>query len=270
MNENNSSIIYEALSEYEDQSKVILFDNKEFSAEQEQFIRGYLCGKNNSEMIDKHSDKLISKQLMSIRSKYSEPIVELLADEGQLYHGDLAERLKISPSSLNVVIKKMQECNPPVIETIQNGKYKIYTVPTSVKKYIINKRKQRNSGFSIITNENSEKMAVNSDDLFLSLQRFVEVAGTIWKERLNILLQNPERESDINVREAFEMLKPAFVKVLRYDGDEYRELKRFINNDVLMFLIERYVEEIGQCEELLEQLTDCENGERLLRHIKID
>ena len=84
----------------------------------------------------------IKRQIIGIRSKYSERILELLAQEGELYHGDLSEKLNMSPSGLNAIIRKMQECDPPIIEIMQIGKYKIYTLPAAVKEYIENKKNE--------------------------------------------------------------------------------------------------------------------------------
>ena len=84
-------------------------------------------------MNEKVDYKIIQQQIIQSRTKYCEPILKLLFQEGELYHGDLADKLKVSPSGLNNVIKKIMETNPPLIIVNQIGKYKIYTLPDYVK-----------------------------------------------------------------------------------------------------------------------------------------
>lgn len=123
-------------------------------------------------------DDSIRKQIMGIRSKYCERILELLAVEGELYHGDLSEKLNMSPSGLSVIIKKMQDCDPPIIEIMQIGKYKIYTLPPKVKEYIEANlmEKKRNEKDAKAGREN-EQDVVGEDDILLCMQHFVEKAG---------------------------------------------------------------------------------------------
>ena len=169
-------------------------------------------------------DDTIRKQIIGIRSKYCEPILELLAAEGELYHGDLAEKLNMSPSGLNVIIKKMLECDPPIIEVMQIGKYKIYTIPSAVKEYIENRNSMKKKA---VDSENDE-------NILLCLQHFVEKAGEKWKDIFNLLLQGVEDGIDDSVKEHFARLMRNIVEASKYNEGEMREVNRFLHNDVLV------------------------------------
>lgn len=173
---------------------------------------------------------VIRNQIIQSRTKYCEPILKLLAEEGELYHGDLADKLKISPSGLNSVIKKIQEANPSLIIVNQIGKYKIYTLPDYVKEYFQNKH----GGIS--------NVVVNNDNLFLSFQMFIDSAGANWKIQLNLLLQNEEddvsEETIIRFKRLISLLKNAYNNL---DSD-WKKVIKFLNNDVLEFLIQEYEE----------------------------
>lgn len=203
-------------------------------------------------------DDTIRKQIMGIRSKYCESILEILASEGELYHGDLADKLKMTPSGLNVIIKKMLECDPPIIEVMQIGKYKIYTIPPAVKEYIENK--------------GSNKKKVDDTDcdeiksVLLCFQHFIEKAGVKWKDLLNLLLQGNEDDVDDSVKDCFANLMRNIVNASKYNEDELQEAKKFLNNDVLEYLIQSYIDELRECENVLEEISQRENGMKLLRH----
>lgn len=205
----------------------------------------------------------IRRQIMSIRSKYCEPILELLAREGELYHGDLSEKLNMSPSGLNVIIKKMQECDPPIIEILQIGKYKIYTLPPSVKEYM-ESRREAGSGRGGSAEKTEETVVDKEQNVLLSLQHFADKAGAQWKDMLNLLLQDRAYEGDAGIRSQFAELMRAVVFAGKYREEDIERLKEFIRNDVLNRLLEEYLEEVRECERHFAGLD-----ERLRRHVII-
>ena len=174
----------------------------------------------------------IRRQIMGIRSKYCEPILELLAREGELYHGDLSEKLNMSPSGLNVIIKKMQECDPPIIEILQIGKYKIYTLPPSVKEYM-ESRREAGGGRGGSAEKTEETVVDEEQNVLLSLQHFADKAGAQWKDMLNLLLQDRAYEADAGIRSQFAKLMRAVVFAGKYREEDIERLKEFIRNDVL-------------------------------------
>lgn len=213
-------------------------------------------------------DDSIRKQIIGIRSKYCEPILEILAKEGELYHGDLAEKLNMSPSGLNGIIKKMLECNPPIIEVMEIGKYKIYTLPPSVKEYIENKfdkdannLRKDNAGTANVFDE--------TESIMLTLQHFSEKAGRQWRDKLNLLLQGKDDDIDAETAEQYRRLMKKIVYASKYNEDEFQQLKNFLHNEVLEYLVQSYLDELKECEELLTEISYRENGKNLLRHIEL-
>ena len=56
--------------------------------------------------------------------------------------------------------------------------------------------------------------------------------------------------------------------LFRSDLDAVRELRRFLNNDVLVYLLERYLEIEKEADAVIEGIRIKEGGTRLLQHIK--
>ncbi len=251
-----------ALKEYEKKRIVIPPEEIELDEEQEWFLQGYICGKSGQKETAEEGEGDIRRQILQIRSKYCEPILEILAQEGELYHGDLAERLEIAPSGLNAVIKKMLDCSPPIIGLMEIGKYKIYTLPPRMKNYMMNRSGDSKYG------EASKWEGEEGENLFLCLQHFIEAAGIQWKDRLNLLLQEKQQEKDKKVKDKFQTLMKAAMYAFQYDLDAVRELRRFLNNDVLVYLLERYLEIEKEADAVIEGIRIKEGGTRLLQHIK--
>lgn len=169
----------------------------------------------------------IQQQIIQSRTKYCERILKLLYQEGELYHGDLADKLQVSPSGLHAVIKKILETTPPLIVVNQIGKYKIYTLPDYVKKYFGNEHN------TVIT---------NNDNLFLNLQIFIDSAGEEWKEQMNLLLQHEEDDISDETIAQFKKLAILLVNSYKNWDSDWKKVIRFFNNDVLEFLIREYEE----------------------------
>ncbi len=250
-----------ALKEYEKKRIVIPPEEIELDDEQEWFLQGYICGKSGQRELPEEGEGDIRRQILQIRSKYCERILEILAQEGELYHGDLAERLDIAPSGLNAVVKKMLDSSPPIIELMEIGKYKIYTLPPRMKNYMLNKRDDNKCS------EISKREGKEEENLFLCLQHFIEIAGTRWKDRLNLMLQEKQQEKDKRVENEFRILMKAVAHAFQYDLDEVSELKRFLGNDALIYLLKRYLEIEKEAEEVIEGIRMKEGGTRLLQHI---
>lgn len=178
-------------------------------------------------MSEKIDYKTIQQQIIQSRTKYCEPILKLLYQEGELYHGDLADKLDVSPSGLHNVIKKIMETNPPLIIVNQIGKYKIYTLPEYVKEYFCSEQK------TIIADNNN---------LFLNLQIFIECAGGDWKKQMNLLLQHEEDDISEETITQFNNLITLLLNAFKSWDSDWKKVVRFLNNDVLEFLIKEYKE----------------------------
>lgn len=245
------------LNSYEEEQEVVFPADVELSDEQKYFVRGYLCANGeNVESGTQKTDDAVRKQILQVRSKYCEPILELLAREGELYHGDLAEKMEMTPSGLNAIIKKMQEGDTTLIETMEIGKYKIYTIPDSVKNYMKNKNRS-------VDNRPVRKERGNGD-LLLALQHFIESVGDGWKDKLNLFLQGEidENGKDKNAYDKF----VEQVRQTEQEGEDYIAMKEILNNEVLIYLLERYIVELKECEKIMEEIGRRKNGKKLLRH----
>lgn len=247
------------LDVYDRREEFTFPEEMELDEKQKEFLKGYLCAQiDETEESGEEKEEQIRQQILQVRSKYCEGILESLFYEGELYHGDLAEKMKISPSGLNSIIKKMQEGDIPIINMTQIGKYKIYTLPDEVRKYMEKKShpKQRK-------NIDSTKYSRN---LLLCLQQFVEKTDSNWRETLNQLLQGDDEEMSEEIKDSFCDLMMQIQWAEKNNEDSFVEVKRILKNDVLIYLLEEYLEEIRECELIKEEILSRKNGKKLLRH----
>ncbi|MEZ3506547.1 MAG: winged helix-turn-helix domain-containing protein [Lachnospiraceae bacterium] len=248
------------LKEYQSEEELFFPEETELDERQEQFIKGYLRAQQKNKGTFETEEE-VRQQILQVRSKYCEPILDLLFQEGELYHGDLADKLELSPSGLNAIIKKMVESTPPIIEMMQIGKYKIYFLPDAVRKYMDNRNQPKES--------RKPDHRMSEGNLLLSLQHFVEIVNGNWKDELNLLLQGENTEAEDNICRSFQELMELTKQAEEYDRTGYDQLKKAMGNDVLSFLLDEYMEEIRECNSILEEIRQRENGEKLIRHFKM-
>lgn len=179
-----------------------------------------------------YDDKSIDKQVQEINSKHCIPILLIIYENEGITQGDLALRLELLPSGLNAVVKKMERCNIPLVEVTQIGKYKKYSLPEYMKRYLINLKKEK---------KDSLKQR-QEDNLFLLLQRFVDEAGEDWKEIMNFLLLKEEIDFSTGIeKKFFDFINLLKKKTINCD-EGVLEIRAFIRNEVLLYLIDKYIE----------------------------
>lgn len=254
-------LLNQILEKYElDENRDIIYDDLELDEFQKQYLAGYLSGMTRGRGTSVQSD-LITEQINQVRSKYCEPILAMLEEEGNLYHGDLAEKLGLSPSGLSAIIKKMQESKIPLIQTSQIGKYKIYSLSDEMKGYINKKAPSESRGTGI-------KRANVPVNLFLPLQRFAEEGGELWKELLNSLLQGESAGCSESAIEAFYEFMELVTRLPSGNSGELKKIHVFLKNDVLSYLLEEYIKAVLQYRDYLDSMKDSGNYNRDMGIIK--
>ncbi len=255
----NDELIGRILRQYDAFIESGVLDDVKVEGERKLFVQGYLCSIMQRENMQKTGDSLIRSQIIQTRSKYCEPVLELLASEGELYHGDLADKLNLSPSGLNAIIKKMQETEIPIIQTTQIGKYKIYSLPDNVKDFILKKEQANDLEEEL---EADDRCSMEKDkqipDIFLYLQHFVELAGEHWKDDLSLLFRGMEENFSTEIREAFAAFTDALRIIYQEDQEKKNDLKRIFHNDVLVFFMEDYMKNYDLRKELDRRKADGE------------
>lgn len=247
----NDELIERILRQYDAFMESGVLDDIKMDEEKKRFVQGYLCSMMQRDNMRKNDDSLIRSQIIQTRSKYCEPVLELLASEGELYHGDLADKLDLSPSGLNAIIKKMQETEIPIIKTTQIGKYKIYSLPENVRDYILKKGRTDGPEEEPEVNEmHQPERDKKIPDIFLCLQHFAELAGKDWKDDLNLLFRGMEERYSAEIREAFGVFADALQVIYQEDQEKIEDLRRILHNDVLAFFMEDYMKNYDLRKEL--------------------
>lgn len=200
--------------------------------------------------------EMVREQIYRVRSKYCEPILQLLAKEGKLYHGDLAEKLDISPSGLNAIIKKINESDIPLIITEQIGKYKIYSLSQEAKDYFCNYE------------ELAEGSYKNEKKVFVALQKLIDVLEENWREKLNRLLCGEYKNMDEAVKSMFQTFIGNMLDVKQDCPEQYQEVLLFLKNEMLIYLLEKYLQKAERFETLLLEEIEYEYKNRDLEIIR--
>lgn len=145
-----------------------------------------------------YTSKKLAKALARPRTAYKDQILEILYKEGPLLHKALAEKLKITPSNLSNVIRRLNNEEVPLIEETLAGKYKYYTLNRSGRNYIKEKAKQEIPFIVRITQQPTSKsrefinaFQKSSSNLNLDLKRQIKS----YQEKQSLQTTSPERFS---------------------------------------------------------------------------
>lgn len=179
----------------------------------------------------------IEWEISQIRSKYGEKILNILKEERTMYHGDLAVRLSVSPSGLNAIIKKMLDVEIPLLMVEQIGKFKKYSLSEAAREYMDGKESVQHAAEKEVQRDDGQ-------DLFIPMQRFVEAAYEPWRECLNRLLCGEEAGISGELQEAFDALMKQIEELYAVHNPQLDQLRRFIKNEVVVYLLDQYLEEL--------------------------
>jgi hypothetical protein len=172
----------------------------------------------------------MEQEISQVRTKYCERILNLLEEEGTLYHGDLAKKLSLSPSGLNAIIRKMMEPNN-LIHIDDVGKYKIYSLSDDMKNYF----RLKKQAHIVPISDSRERQG-----LFLPLQHFAACAGKQWMDALNVCLTGENAEESQEVKDAFDVFIRQVEKMNDY---ERNQIEQILENDILIRVLRMYLAE---------------------------
>jgi len=173
----------------------------------------------------------IERQIQNINSKHCKTILSVINSEDGISQGELAKKLNLLPSGLSVVLKKMEFGEFPLVCVHQIGKYRRYSLPEYVQDYL-----------NELNGVEQNKDNTENESLFLLLQRFVECSGEKWKEEMNRLLLSEEiDQQNLKAKVFVDFMEVMKEKTIKED-DSVNDIKQFIHNEVLIYLIEKYVE----------------------------
>lgn len=180
-----------------------------------------------------YDNKSIKRQIQEVNSKHCLPILSAINKDNGISQGELALKMNLLPSGLSAVIKKMENCDIPLVIVTQTGKYRRYSLPEYMERYLAEQEKEKSG-------ERTQRM--QKENLFLLLQRFVEEAGSDWKGTMNFLLQNEEIDDSSSIGKTFTAFINQMKKRTIAHDEGVDEIRVFINNDVLLYLIDKYIE----------------------------
>lgn len=141
--------------------------------------------------------------IAQIRQKYRDPLLMEIYESGRIIHAGLANRLSVSVSGLNAIIKKMNEVPIKPIRETKAGKFKFYTLTGDGKKYV-----ESTLLPSVISNRRDSEEVHN---LFLLLAMYKDQHQDAWCKNLKIFLEKESESADtaddVNKSDEYELLQ---------------------------------------------------------------
>lgn len=127
---------------------------------------------------NKHAE---SEFILQIKQKYRDSVLMEIHESGRILHAELANRIAVSASGLNAIIKKMNEYTQKTIRETKAGKFKIYTLTKESTKYIENVILP-----SMVDNKQDEEDVHN---LFSLLSVYKDKNNGVWIKELTKLIE---------------------------------------------------------------------------------
>ena len=83
---------------------------------------------------------------------------------------------------------------------------------------------------------------LKEENLFVLLQHFVDLVGDEWRDTMNLLLQSEEVDESSEVGKLFLNIVSIWKKKEEIKDEEIQAVRNFIRNEVLLYLIDKYIE----------------------------
>lgn len=128
------------------------------------------------------------KRIAEIKQKYKDMLLLDLYVNRTSFHADLANRLKLSASGLNAVIKKVNDTNEKLINDIKSGKNKFYSLSNCANEYV------EMMLLPEITEKTEDKDIVYH--ILDILSDFKDKYNGTWENQLSELLKAETREAE--------------------------------------------------------------------------
>lgn len=180
--------------------------------------------------------------IAQIKQKYRDPLLMEIYESGRIIHAGLANRLPVSVSGLNAIIKKMNEAPIQPIRETKAGKFKFYTLTGEGKKYV-----ESTLLPSVISNRRDSEEVHN---LFSLLAMYKDQHQDTWCKNIKMFLEK-EREStdtvdDVNRSDEYELLQ-AFGQFYRRENGKAGKLLELIVADkelrqcIILYFNNKYI-----------------------------
>ncbi len=157
--------------------------------------------------------------IAQIKQKYRDSLLMEIYESGRIIHAGLANRLPVSASGLNAIIKKMNEASIQPIRETKAGKFKFYTLTEDGKKYV-----ESTLLPSVISNRRDSEEVHN---LFLLLAMYKDQHQETWCKNLKMFLEKESKiadiSDDVNKSDEYELLQ-AFGQFYRREDSKAGKL----------------------------------------------
>lgn len=174
---------------------------------------------NEWDRLDGASENKAVALISQIKQKYRDSVLLEIYENDRILHAELANRISISASGLNAVIKKMNDGPVKTIREIKAGKFKFYALTKEGIGYV----ETMILPSLIVSGQDAEEV----HNLLHLLALYKDKNPDVWIERLEKISEEeyvePENDEDTVSALGYELLK-AFGQFYRREADKAQKL----------------------------------------------
>lgn len=177
-----------------------------------------------------------------IKQKYRDPLLMEIYESGRIVHAGLANRISVSVSGLNAIIKKMNEAPICPIRETKAGKFKFYTLTEDGKKYV-----EATLLSSVISNRRDGEEVHN---LFLLMAMYKDQHQDVWCKNIKMFLEQESKIVDtadgVDKSDEYELLQ-AFGQFYRRENSKAEKLLELsvadkeLRQSIILYFDNKYI-----------------------------
>lgn len=179
--------------------------------------------------------------ISQIKQKYKDQVLIEIYESGRILHAELANRIPISASGLNAVIKKINEFRIKAVRETKAGKFKFYTLTKEGLNYI------ENIVLPLLISSKQDEEAVHN--LFHLIALYKDKNPETWVAGLSQIIKNKEEEKEIDTKGSGALGCELLEELGRFYQSDKEKAKRLlelgmaekeIRNDILLYFEKEY------------------------------
>lgn len=214
--------------------------------------------KRTMDAVGKQTDK--EETIYSLKQKYKDALLFEIYEDENILHSVLANRISVSASGLNAIIKKLNEVQPPPIHINKQGKFTLYSLGETGKAYV-----ESELMYSMISDSDDENIVHN---IFRLLRTFKDQHPQKWMSILKSILN--EEEGWDKYEEGFGFIKELGNYYLKSSDKAENLLSLAVVDRTLQKKIVEYIKENRNFENAWEVLNYWEQEDTLELYRLVD
>lgn len=151
--------------------------------------------------------------ILQIKQKYRDQVFMEIHESGRILHAQLANRISVSASGLNAIVKKLNEISVKTIHETKAGKFKFYTLTGECDKYV------KSVILPTVISDKQDEEEVHN--LFNLLSVYKDKNQEVWQDKIMKLLEKKPTDDE----ETLDMSDAIGCELLQALGQFYQREK---------------------------------------------